>query len=162
MSHLTADITFADAAMARLLQAAALPFLFVPISTAAYNGIAQNKTAQASSLLNVARNLGGTIGISSAQTLLASSLQVHQSVLVEPLNPLDPRYNDWMAKAQSTFGSVGDTTTPLAVLYSEVQRQASMLAFLDVFRELMIVVLVVAPLVFLMSPAKSGGGGMAH
>ena len=37
-----------------------------------------------------------------------------------------------------------------------------MLAFLDVFRELMVVVLVVAPLVFLMSPAKSGGGGMAH
>jgi DHA2 family multidrug resistance protein len=164
MSHLTADISFADAAIARLFQAAALPFLFVPISTAAYAGIPQNKTAQASSLLNVARNLGGTIGISSAQTLLASNLQIRQSTLVENLNPLDPRYNEWLAKAQGAFAGVGDAvTTPLAVLYSQVQRQASMLAFLDVFRELMIVVLVVAPLVFLMSPAKSGGGGgMAH
>jgi DHA2 family multidrug resistance protein len=163
MSHLTADISFADAAIARLFQAAALPFLFVPISTAAYAGIAQNKTAQASSLLNVARNLGGTIGISSAQTLLASNLQIRQSTLVENLNPLDPRYNDWMAKAQGAFAGAGDAaSTSLAVLYSQVQRQASMLAFLDVFRELMVVVLVVAPLVFLMSPAKSGGGGMAH
>ena len=136
----------------------------MPISTAAYAGIPQNKTAQASSLLNVARNLGGTIGISSAQTLLASNLQIRQSTLVEHLNPLDPRYNDWLAKAQSAFAGVGDAvTTPLAVLYSQVQRQAAMLAFLDVYRQLMILVLVVAPLVFLMSPSKSGGGGgMAH
>ena len=53
--------------------------------------------------------------------------------------------------------------TPLAVLYQQVQRQAAMLAFLDVFRTLMIVVLVVAPVVFLMRSGKShGAGGMAH
>jgi DHA2 family multidrug resistance protein len=163
MSHLTADISFADAAIARLFQAAGLPFLFVPLSAIAYVGLPQNKTAQASSLLNVARNLGGTIGISTAQSLLSSNQQVHQSVLVEQLNPLDPRYNDWLSKAQSMFGDVGDTTTPLAVLYSQVQRQATMLAFLDVFRELLVVVLVVAPLVFLMRAGKTGGGGgMGH
>ncbi|MDB5704135.1 MAG: disulfide bond formation protein DsbA [Sphingomonas bacterium] len=164
MSHLTADISFTDAAIARLFQAAALPFLFVPINAVAYVGLPQNKTAQASSMLNVARNLGGTIGISMAQTLLSSNRQIHQSVLVEQLNPLDPRYNDWLSKAQGAFTGVGDAvTTPLAVLYQQVQRQATMLAFLDVYRQLMIVVLVVAPLVFLMRAGKTGsGGGMVH
>jgi DHA2 family multidrug resistance protein len=164
MSHLTADISFADAAYARMFQAAALPFLFVPINAVAYVGLPQNKTAQASSLLNVARNLGGTLGISMAQTLLASNLQVRQAALVEKLNPLDPNYNDWLSKAQGAFAGTGDPVmTPLAVLYQQVQRQAAMLAFLDVFRTLMIVVLVVAPVVFLMRSGKShGAGGMAH
>ncbi|WP_447414972.1 hypothetical protein, partial [Clostridium perfringens] len=59
--------------------------------------------------------------------------------------------------AGKAFGGQGDpSTTPLAVLYSQVQRQASMLAFLDVFRTLMIVVLVVAPLVLLMRANKTG------
>ncbi|WP_010186177.1 DHA2 family efflux MFS transporter permease subunit [Sphingomonas sp. PAMC 26605] len=165
MTHLNADITFLDAGVARLYQAMGLPFLFVPISAVAYVGLPQNKTAQASSMLNVARNLGGSIGISSAQTLLASGLQRHQSELVNGLSPLNPNYNEWLDKAGSAFGGVGDpTTTPLAVLYQTVQRQASMLAFLDVFHTLMIVVLCVAPVVFFMRSGKSGGsgGGMAH
>lgn len=161
MTHLNADITFHDAAIARLFQAMALPFLFVPINAVAYVGLPQNKTAQASSLLNISRNLGGSIGISISQTLLANGLQRHQSNLVNPLNPLNPNYNEWMQKAQGAFG---DATTPLAVLYQTVQRQAAMLAFLDVFQSLMIVVLCVAPLVFFMRPGKAGGGGggMGH
>lgn len=166
MSQLSADISFHDAAFARLIQAAALPFLFVPISAVAYVGLPQNKTAQASSLLNVARNLGGTIGISMAQTLLSNNLQTRQSYVVEQLNPLNPNYNDWLSRAQGAVAGVGDAmTTPLAVLYQQVQRQAAILAFLDVFRQLMIVVLVVAPLVFLMKSGKTDGGqggGMAH
>ncbi|MDF0488706.1 DHA2 family efflux MFS transporter permease subunit [Sphingomonas sp. H39-1-10] len=163
MSHLTADISFFDAAMARLYQSMFLPFLFVPLSAVAYTGLPQNKTAQASSLLNVARNLGGTIGIASSQSMLANAMQRHQSELVQTLNPLDFNYTDWLAKAQSAVGSVGDTTTPLALLYSQVQRQAAMLGFLDVFRSLMVIVLVVSPAVFLMRPSKTGGGGgMAH
>lgn len=164
MTGLTPDISFGTAAFARLLQAAALPFLFVPINAVAYVGLPQNKTAQASSLLNVARNLGGTIGIASAQTLLAGAQQRHQAELVNTLNPLDPNYNDWIARAGGALGGVGDpVTTPLAVLYQQMQRQAAMLGFLEVFWWLMIVVIVVAPLVFLMRPGKSGGGGgMAH
>ncbi len=164
MSHLNADISFLDAGVARVYQAIALPFLFVPINAIAYVGLRQDQTAQASSLLNVARNLGGTLGISMAQTLLASGLQKHQAELVEKLNPLDANYNDWLSKAAGSFAGQGDpSVTPLAVLYSQVQRQASMLAFLDVFRTLMIVVLVVAPLVLFMRSGKTGdapSGGM--
>ncbi|HVI99534.1 MAG TPA: DHA2 family efflux MFS transporter permease subunit [Sphingomonas sp.] len=162
MAHLTADISFADAAIARLYQSVGLPFLFVPINAIAYVGLAQTKTAQASSLLNVFRNLGGTFGISVSQTLLASYQQVHQSYMVERLNPLDPNYTQWLGDAQRLFG---DAMTPLAVLYQQVQRQATMLAFLDVFHVLMIVVLVVSPVALLMRSPKrgqGGGGGMAH
>ena len=159
MANLNADITFLDAGVARVYQAMALPFLFVPINAIAYVGLRQDQTAQASSLLNVARNLGGTLGISVAQTLLASGLQRHQSELVQKLNPLDANYNDWLGKAGGQYAGQGDpSVTPLAILYSQVQRQASMLAFLDVFRTLMIVVLIVAPLVLFMRSGKTAGG----
>jgi DHA2 family multidrug resistance protein len=161
MAHLTADISFGDAAMARLYQSMALPFLFIPINAVAYVGLPQTKTAQASSLLNVFRNLGGTLGISVSQTLLASGIQSSHSVLVERLNPLDPNYNDWMMKAKGLFG--GSDQTALAVLSEEVRRQAAMLGFLNVFHTLMIVVLIVAPVALLMrKPKGHGAGGMAH
>ncbi len=160
LSQLSIDLSFQDAAIARLYQAMALPFLFIPINTVAYIGLKQSQTAQASSLLNVSRNLGGTFGISISQTLLAGGIQRHQSELVQTLNPLNPNYTDWLAKAQGAFAGAGDTmTTSLAVLYQTVQRQAAMLAFLDVYRTLMIVVLCSVPLVFLMrAPKKSAGG----
>ncbi|THD35105.1 MAG: DHA2 family efflux MFS transporter permease subunit [Sphingomonas sp.] len=163
MSHWSADITFADAATGRLYQAMALPFLFVPINSVAYQGLPREKTAQASSLLNVARNLGGTIGISTAQTMLANAVQRHQSELVQKLNPLDPNYTDWMAKAKGAFAGVGDPNVlPQAVLYQIVGRQAAMAGFLDVFRSLMVVVLVLTPAVLLLRSGKAGGGGMGH
>jgi DHA2 family multidrug resistance protein len=94
--------------------------------------------------------------------MLSTGLQRHQSELVNGLSPLNPNYTEWLQQAGGAFGGTGDSITPLAVLYSQVQRQAAMLAFLDVFHSLMIVVLCVAPVVFFMRSGKSGGGGMAH
>jgi len=165
LAHLDANIEFKDAAMARLYQAAALPFLFVPINAVAYIGLPQRSTAQASALLNVARNLGGTLGISSAQTLLANYQQVHQSRLVEGLSPLNPEYNSWISQAGGLLGGQGDAQmTTMGVLYQQVQRQANMQAFISVFWSMMLLVLVVTPVVLLMRPATRGGsgGGMGH
>jgi DHA2 family multidrug resistance protein len=169
MSHFTADISFADAAVGRLFQSVALPFLFVPINAIAYVGLPQNKTSQASSLLNVGRNLGGTLGISLAQSSLASALQRHQADLVNGLNPLNPNYTDWIARATGAFAGQegtadGGAGMALGVVYSTMQRQAAMLAFLDVFRLLMIVILVATPLALLLRSGKGRGGsaGMGH
>jgi DHA2 family multidrug resistance protein len=163
MSHFSADISFTDAAMGRLYQAMALPFLFVPINAVAYQGLPRNKTAQASSLLNVARNLGGSIGISAAQSMLAGSMQRHQTELVQKLNPLDPNYTDWLAKAKGAFAGLGDPTMlPQAVLYQQVQRQAAMLGFLDVFRSLMVLILILLPVIIFMRSGKGASGGMGH
>ncbi len=158
LSHFDAGISFDDAAIARLYQATALPFLFVPISAVAYIGLPRTSTSQASALLNVARNLGGTLGISSAQTLLAHFQQIHQSRLVEGLSPINPNYNEWIAQAGGVAGgSVGDAQmTTLGILYRTTQQQASMQAFISVFHALMILVLVITPVILLMRSATGG------
>ena len=165
MGHFTAQISFMDAALARMMQSAALPFLFVPINAIAYTGLAQRSTAQASSLLNVARNLGGTLGISMSQVVLANHMQLRHAELTYQLNPLNPEYQQYMQNAQGAFASTGNPQgTALAVLAQQVQQQATMLSFIDVFYTLMIVVIVVMPLVLFLRSGKSGSApvGVGH
>ncbi|MEO1968660.1 MAG: DHA2 family efflux MFS transporter permease subunit [Sphingomonadaceae bacterium] len=166
MGHFTAQISFMDAALARMIQSGALPFLFVPINAIAYAGLPQRATAQASSLLNVARNLGGTIGIAMSQVVLANHLQMRQAELTYRLNPLNPEYQQYMQGAQGAFaGAGGDSqATAWAVLARQVQQQAAMLSFIDVFYTLMIVVIVVMPFVLLMRSGKNtkAPAGVGH
>ncbi len=64
-----------------------LPLIFVSITSASYEGIPPDKTDQASALINVGRNLGGSIFVSISQTELAQRQQFHQSRLVEHIAP---------------------------------------------------------------------------
>jgi MFS transporter, DHA2 family, multidrug resistance protein len=159
MSHLNTDMTFGNAAMARLIQSSGLPFLFIPITTVAYVGLAPNESNQASAMMNVARNLGGTIGISSAQILLARRQQYHQARLVEMLNPFNPTYTgaidrltqELIYRGHSAATAAGEA---VATFYGVLQRQAAMLAFIDVFHVLMIVVVLAMPLLLIMQRPK--------
>jgi MFS transporter, DHA2 family, multidrug resistance protein len=156
LSTLNGEISFWDAAVARLFQAVALPFLFVPINTAAYIGLKPSQTNQASALLNVSRNIGGSIGISWAQTLLANQQQFHQARLVEQVSPLDPDYNSTLGQLGSVGG--GDPMAGLGILYQQLTEQASMLAFLDVFRALAIFVAIITPIALFLKGGKPPAG----
>ena len=166
LASLSDQLTFTDAALARLYQAAGLPFLFVTVSAIAYNGLKQSDSAQASALLNVARNLGGSFGIAFSQVILARQQQRHQSELVWGLNPLNPNYTDWLGQAGRLVPGTADpssgATPSLGQLYRQVQEQAAMLSFLDVFRDLMVLVLVLTPVVLFLKPSRNVKGGGAH
>ncbi len=160
MSHWNGAIGYQSLAAGRLISALGLPFLFIPINTAAYVGLPPDQTNQASALLNVSRNLGGSIGISVAQALLIERGQVNQSRIVEGLNPLNPAYTQGLADITSAIGSASSGGgEALGVLLQQVQAQANTLAYIEVFRVLMIFVLIVTPLtVFL----RQGAGRGAH
>jgi DHA2 family multidrug resistance protein len=166
MTHLDINMSFADAAKARLFQSIGLPFLFVPITALAYVGLRPNESNQASALMNVMRNLGGTIGIAGVQIMLARRQQFHQARLVEALNPLNPSYTHYVAQATQALGGRGQpplqaSAQVMGLLYQSVQRQAAMMSFLDVFHSLMIVILCAMPLLLFMRSKKAGGGAPA-
>jgi len=162
MGHLDTDMTFADAARARMFQAVGIPFLFVPISLIAYVGLKPEESNQASAMMNVARNLGGTIGISSVQTILAQRQQFHQARLVEGLDPLNPNYAGGLARLTQGLVDQGQSMVDaprqaLATLYATAQRQAAMLSYLDVFHVLMIVIFASIPLLLFMRGPQAQG-----
>ncbi len=164
MSTLDTQMSFDNAAVARMIQSVGLPFLFVPITIAAYVGIRPEENNQASALMNVSRNLGGTFGISFAQTMLVRRSQVHQAQYVETLNPLNPNYTSGMQHFTQALAARGlphaeATRVASAELYRTLEQQAGMLSYVDVFHVLMIVVFAALPLVLLMQKPKKAGAG---
>jgi DHA2 family multidrug resistance protein len=165
MAGLNSQMSFYDAAVARMIQSVALPFLFVTVTNIAYVGIAPEQNNQASALMNVSRNLGGTFGISLVQTMLARQAQVHQSQYVETLNPLNPNYASGIARMAHQLMANGmpqaqATKAATAQLYRGLGQQAQMLSYIDVFQVLMWIVFAVLPLVLLLKKPERGGGGM--
>jgi DHA2 family multidrug resistance protein len=152
LSQFSVESTFWDAVTARLVISMGLPFLFIPITNAAYIGLPPAESSKVSAMLNFFRNLGGAFGISLCQTLLARRTQFHQERLTEGLNELNPTFADTL---QSLTHSLGDRIQALGVLYAQVQRQAAMMAYTDVFHVLSVGVLCILPLVLVLRAGES-------
>jgi len=152
---------------ARMIQAAGMAFLFVPINTAAYAFLPREKNNAASGLMNLARNVGGSVGISVVTTLLDRRSQVHQNFLVAHLTGTNPllqqRLNALGAMVQSRGGGpAGTSPVPWAIIQATVTRQATMLAYTDCFFLLGVAILAMLPMVFLIKKSKPGGGMAVH
>jgi MFS transporter, DHA2 family, multidrug resistance protein len=131
-----------------------LAFLFVPINVTAFSYVSKEKMNNATGLINLARNIGGSVGISMVTTIQARLAQKHQNDLVANLSPLNFRYQaavHGLAAGLQARGSDAACATKQAsaILYGELQRQAAMLAFIDVFWLLGVVCLAMIPLMFL-------------
>ena len=155
MTHFATTVTFGDIAIARMWQGAPIPFLFVPLISAAYVGLPGDKTNRASAMISVGRNIGGSVGISLVQALLARREQFHQARLVAGLHPLNPVYQHAIRSLTQTLTARGAPPAAAArmaigTLYQMVQRQANMMAFIDVFWALAVFIVVVLPIVFLL------------
>ena len=159
-------VAYSDLAWARIYQAAGLAFLFVPINTAAYTGIPQGKTNNVSALMNLSRNLGGSFGIAILSTILARRAQYHTNTLGYYTSDYNPNFTEWMSRTTQYFQQQGSSAIEAAgqakgLMWAQVQKQAAMLAFLDAYYVLMILVLCAIPLIFLLkknNPGASGGG----
>jgi len=163
MSGLNGEISLAWASMARFWIAIGLPFLFIPINAVAYVDVPAEKTAEAAAQLNLARNLGGSIGISVAQTVLAQRDQFHQSRLVETLTPSTPAFQAWLHGTTRALGFAGADAGRAArgEIYQVVAREAQVLAYMDVFWILSLVVCAIIPLMFLLKKTRLGAGAAA-
>jgi len=135
-------ISFQTIALARVFQGFGFAFLFVPIQTLALSDVPAGKSNNASALINLMRNLGGSVGISVATTCLARRSQVHQDRLAAHLTPTAIRYQAHVHSLAQRFSAHGaDTFTAagraLATMGAEMQTQAALLAYLDIFALLM-------------------------
>ncbi|CAM5438249.1 Multidrug resistance protein B OS=Afipia felis OX=1035 GN=emrB_2 PE=4 SV=1 [Afipia felis] len=151
LTSLNGNITYSYAAMSRIYLALGLPLLFLPITTASYEGLPPDKTNQASALINVARNLGGSLGVALVQTLLAQRQQFHQSRLVEHIVPSDVGYQQTLAAMTRFFQAQGSNATDAAAqafayIAQTLQTQVDLLAYIDVFWALALIGAIMAPL----------------
>ena len=158
--NLTLDISPTTFLIPILLTGFALSFVFVPISTAAYGTLRPEQVGNGSGIFNLMRNVGGSIGISLAQTLLTRRSAAHQNDIINsvPLTGLQYQ-NSVQSTQQSLNGSFGSANTMLPAvsrLYQELGRQASLWSFVDVFRWLALVCALCVAVVWTFKKVKPG------
>ena len=159
MSHFDLDLDFHTAMMARIYQSCGMAFLFVPINVMAFYFISKEKTSNATGIINLARNIGGSVGISMVTTQIERGSQVHQNFLVAHATPLSENYRAMLAGTAQNLIAHGSSVAQAAeqakaILYGLIQRQAAMLAYVDDFRVLGGVSLAIVPFMFLMKKMR--------
>jgi DHA2 family multidrug resistance protein len=168
LSKLSLDAGYWDIFWPQLLQGVSMGLLFVPLTTITNDSIPKEEMGNATSLFNLMRNIGASIGIASVTTLVARHSQTHINILGQHVTPNDPAAVSMMTSLKNGMMAAGmDASTAAqqayAMAFAMVQRHAAMLSYIDAFRLLAVLFVVVMPLILIMKRPKHGGGsGMAH
>jgi len=137
-----------------------LSFVFVPINTAAYGTLKNEQLGNASGLFNLMRNVGGSIGISIATTLLTRRSDSHQNELTNYIPQSGLAYQNTLSGTQHFLANhVGPANAAYAAkasLYQQLGQQSTYWAFVDVFRWLALLCLACVVLVWFLKKVKAG------
>jgi DHA2 family multidrug resistance protein len=168
LSRLNLQAGYWDIFWPQLIQGVGMSLLFVPLTTVAMDPIPRERMGNATSLFNLMRNIGGSVGIAVTGTLLSRHQQAIGSTLGSNVTAYDPATQSMFAQLRGGFIAAGsDTVTATnrayAALFGLVQRQAAMVSFVGLFQMLGFLFLALLPLVLIMKRPRGGGGPMgAH
>jgi DHA2 family multidrug resistance protein len=174
MANLDLNLSYGQLVFMRCFQASGLAFLFIPINTIAYIGVARNESNDVSGLTNLARNIGGSCGTAFMATMLTRRSLAHQTSMIRALTPANPMYRDQLDALARTFKggngvsgtsgpSIGATHTAMAFLYNQMLRQSAALAYVDIIRYLTVFCACMLPLLFFIpKPPKNASASAGH
>ena len=155
MSNFNLLADFNSIAWPRVVLGVGMGFLFIPLNTLVMSGISKEGMGNATAIFNLLRNLGGSCGVAFVTTMLARRAQFYQVDLVSHLSPenrnlqsFTPYISDLLR--ERGFAYLFHDQGSLGTIYNELLRQATMLAFNDVFRMLAMMMVSILSLVFVM------------
>jgi MFS transporter, DHA2 family, multidrug resistance protein len=155
MSNFNLYADFNTVIWPRIVLGVGMGFFFIPLTTMTMSGIKREDMGNAAAIYNLVRNLGGSFGVAFVTTMLSRKAQFHQNHLIENLTPFDTAYQ--MFSEQSSrflqyrgFDDVTSGFGGLGIIYRDLLRQASMMAFNDAFFLVCIIMVCVLPLVLIM------------
>ena len=166
-AHLVPQVDFRQLVIDRMSQSASLAFLFVPISTIAYQTLPRRLNGDASALFSMFRNVFGAIGISASTALVTQRTQIREANMVHWMTPFRQPFQTYMRAAEGTFGAAGRAPGVAQAaaqnqLYSQYLKQSSILAYNDCFILFSIIAFAVIPFCFLLKPSVGGSRGGGH
>jgi len=159
LSGLNLYAGFWDICWVQIVQGIALSFLFIPLMALSMSHISPAKMGNATSIFNLMRNIGGSVGIAIMTTFLARRSQLHQNHLAASITPGTPQASQMLKGLQAHFYSLGiDKVTAsrkaIAAMYGMLQQHATMLAFVEAFWVMGVVFLLMMPLLLILQYAK--------
>jgi DHA2 family multidrug resistance protein len=163
LGQLNLNAGYWDLVWPQFLQGAGMALLFVPLTTVAMATIPRERMGYATSLFNLMRNIGGSVGIAITSTMLQRQRQVSATQLGEHLTIYDATTRSVFEQIRAGLMAAGTdavtaTDRAYAVMRGMLLREASMVSFVMLFRVLGVIFLALIPLVALMSRPRTGGG----
>jgi len=155
LSGLNLNAGYWDILWPQVFQGVALSFLFIPLMALSMAGIPKEKMGNATSIFNLMRNIGGSVGIAIMTTFLARRTQMHQNVLIGKITAGNLKTAEMLQGMQGWFHTNGvdqyvASRRAWAALYGMVQRHASMLSFVEAFWVMGVLFLIMLPFVLLL------------
>jgi DHA2 family multidrug resistance protein len=155
--------------MLRVYQTMGLAFIFIPSNVLSYVGIPREKNNQISSMINFVRNIGGSILIAITNAQVTSRAMWHQQHLQQNMVPGSFEYQQHLNALNGFlgghFGSPNGGGMALATLYNQLNQQAQMQGYQDVYMELCYMSILLIFLAFMLSknrPGQGAGAGAMH
>lgn len=153
--------------LSNLVRALGQPLIMVPLSTLTTGDINPEEAAPASSLFNMMRNLGGSVGVAMASTFLTRREQLHSSRIGEAVSMVSPVVQERLNQLTQMFTIKGaDPTLALQeatkMLDRIVRRESYVQAYNDAFLMLSFVVLLSVIAVVFLKKTASTGDAVAH
>jgi DHA2 family multidrug resistance protein len=150
MMHWTPDVSETTLAVVGFFQGAGLGFLFVPLSTATLGTLTPEQRAEGAGVYNLTRNIGSSVGISIANSLLSHNAQVLHANISAAITPFDRNMQPGIMR----FWDPG-VRSGAAALDNMIQQQAQIIAYNDDYKMLMLAILASLPLLFIFTNAKA-------
>ena len=167
LSWLNLQAGYWDIFWPQLIQGVGMSLVFVPLTTVSMDPVPRERMGNATSLFNLMRNIGGSVGIATTGTMLARQQQSTTALLGRNVTVYDTTSQSMLAQMKMSFVAAGAdavtaTQRAYAALFGLVQRQATMVSFVQIFQLLGIMFIALVPLVLLMQRPKGGGHVSAH
>ena len=145
MSQFNLDTGPNEVFWAALLQGFGVGMMFVPLTMITFATLPVELRTDGSALFHLLRNLGSSIGIALAVTYLTRSTQHNRAELAEFASPLNE-----ILRAPGLFGDWDlSSQAGLAAIELEINRQASMIAYVNDFHVMTLLALAAMPLILL-------------
>ena len=128
-----------------IVQGVAMGFIFLPLTVITFTTLPTRFRTDGAGLMNLSRNTGGSIGVAIATVVLSRTLQISHADLAAHLTPYNLAFDPTLL---ATYGEVGEAA--LRVVDGMVTRQATMIAFLDVYHMMLLMSLGAMPLIMLL------------
>jgi DHA2 family multidrug resistance protein len=161
LSNLNLQAGYWDIFWPQLVQGIGMSLLFVPLTTVAMAPIPRERMGNATSLFNLMRNIGGSVGIAVTGTMLARNQQAATALLGANVTPYDAASQSVLAQMRGAMMAAGAdaataTNRAYAAVFGMVVKQAAMVAFVGIFQLMGIIFLALVPLVLIMQRPKRG------
>jgi DHA2 family multidrug resistance protein len=161
-THTTLGMGFAFSSWLRILQMAPIPFCFVAITTAAYIGLPKEATDQVAGIINFTRNVGGSVLIAVSGALVTNRSLFHQARLADHMQSGNPVFANRLSALTNAYGGVSGVAGADAMargeIYRQMNQQASVMGYQDIYRMLCWLSVGMIVCAFLLSKNKPGEG----